>query len=85
MTFRWGPNQQLAFETPSQRLCDAPILALPEGLGDFVVYCDSSISSMGAILMQRSHVISYDSRQMKPHEANYPTHDLELGVGVLPS
>ena len=83
MVFRWGPEQQAAFETLRQRLCEAPILALPEGMEDFVVYCDASISSLGAILMQRGHVIAYASRQLKPHEVNYPMHDLELGAVVF--
>ena len=47
------------------------------------MYCDASISGLGTILMQRGHVIAYASRQLKPHEANYPTHDLELGVVVF--
>ena len=56
---------------------------MPEGIEDFVVYCDASISGLGAVLMQRGHVIAYASRQLKPHEANYPTHDLELGAVVF--
>ncbi|KAI3691539.1 hypothetical protein L2E82_49904 [Cichorium intybus] len=50
---------------------------------DMVVYCDASISGLGAVLMQRGRVIAYASRQLKPHEANYPTHDLELGAVVF--
>ena len=66
-------------------MCEAPILTLPEGVDDFVVYCDASIIGMGAMLMQRGHVIAYASRLLKPHEANYLTHDLELGgCGVHP-
>ena len=53
---------------------------LTEGLDDFVVYCDASILGLGVVLMQRGHLIAYTSRQLKPHEANYPTHDFELGV-----
>ena len=64
-------------------MCEAPILALPEGVEDFVVYCDASILGLGAVLMQRGQVIAYASRQLKPHEANYPTHDLELGAVVF--
>ncbi|GKA80409.1 putative reverse transcriptase domain-containing protein [Tanacetum coccineum] len=58
----------------------APILALPEGNNDFVIYCDASHQGLGAVLMQREKVISYASRQLKPHEENYTTHDLELGA-----
>ncbi|GJX94783.1 putative reverse transcriptase domain-containing protein [Tanacetum coccineum] len=58
----------------------APILALPEGNDDFVVYCDASHQVLGAVLMQREKVIAYASRQLKPTEENYTTHDLELGA-----
>nr|GEX63854.1 reverse transcriptase domain-containing protein [Tanacetum cinerariifolium] len=57
-----------------------PLFALPEGNDDFVVYCDASIQGLGAVLMQREKVIAYASRQLKPHEENYTTHDLELGA-----
>ena len=62
VTFWWGPDQQLTFETLRKKLCEAPILALPEGLNDFVVYCDASILGLGAVVMQRGHVIPYASR-----------------------
>ncbi|GKA72394.1 putative reverse transcriptase domain-containing protein [Tanacetum coccineum] len=65
------------------KLCEAPILALPEGNNDFVVYCDASHQGMGALLMQREKVIAYASRQLKPNEENYTTHDLELGAVVF--
>ncbi|GJY25729.1 putative reverse transcriptase domain-containing protein [Tanacetum coccineum] len=61
----------------------APILALPEGTDDFVVYCDASLKGYGAVLMQREKVIAYASRQLKTHEENYATHDLELGAVVF--
>ncbi|GJX97975.1 putative reverse transcriptase domain-containing protein [Tanacetum coccineum] len=63
-----------------QKLCEAPILALPEGNDDFVVYCDASHQGLGAVLMQREKVIAYASRKLKPNEENYTTHDLELGA-----
>ncbi|GKE65568.1 putative reverse transcriptase domain-containing protein [Tanacetum coccineum] len=66
-----------------QKLCEAPILALPKGNDDFVVYCDASHQGLGAVLMQREKVIAYASRQLKPNEENYTTHDLELGAVVL--
>nr|GEW71183.1 reverse transcriptase domain-containing protein [Tanacetum cinerariifolium] len=65
------------------KLCEAPILALPEGNDDFVIYCDASHQGLGAVLMQREKVIAYASRQLKPHEENYTTHDLELGTVVF--
>ncbi|GJY91105.1 putative reverse transcriptase domain-containing protein [Tanacetum coccineum] len=61
----------------------APILALPEGTEDFMVYCDTSLKGYGAVLMQREKVIAYASRQLKVHEENYTTHDLELGAVEL--
>nr|GFB26171.1 putative reverse transcriptase domain-containing protein [Tanacetum cinerariifolium] len=64
-------------------LAGAPILALPEGSEDFVVYCDASHKGLGSVLMQREKVIAYASRQLKVHERNYSTHDLELGLVVF--
>ncbi|GJW08874.1 putative reverse transcriptase domain-containing protein [Tanacetum coccineum] len=61
------------------KIANAPVLALPEGSEDFVVYCDASHKGLGAVLMQREKVIAYASRQLKIHEKNYTTHDLELG------
>ncbi|GJR33217.1 putative reverse transcriptase domain-containing protein [Tanacetum coccineum] len=77
--FDWGDKQEAAFQLLKQKLCSAPILALPEGSEDFVVYCDALHKGLGAVLMQREKVISYASRQLKIHEKNYTTHDLELG------
>ncbi|GJS82497.1 putative reverse transcriptase domain-containing protein [Tanacetum coccineum] len=79
----WGENQESAFQLLKQKLCEAPILALPEGNNDFVIYCDASHQGLGEVLMQREKVIAYASRQLKPHEENYTTHDLELGVVIL--
>ncbi|GKA65608.1 putative reverse transcriptase domain-containing protein [Tanacetum coccineum] len=81
--FDWGEEQEEAFQLLKQKLCAAPILALPEGSDDFVVYCDASIKGLGAVLMQRMKVIAYASRQLKIHEKNYTTHDLELGAVVF--
>ncbi|GJV84376.1 putative reverse transcriptase domain-containing protein, partial [Tanacetum coccineum] len=61
----------------------ASILALPEGNEDFVVYCDASHKGLGAVLMQREKVIAYASRQLKVHEKNYTTYDLELGSVIF--
>ncbi|GKC04460.1 putative reverse transcriptase domain-containing protein [Tanacetum coccineum] len=81
--FDWDEEQETAFQLLKQKLCDAPILALPKGSGDFVVYCDASIKGLGVILIQRMKVIAYASRQLKIHEKNYTTHDLELGAVVF--
>ncbi|GJW50527.1 putative reverse transcriptase domain-containing protein [Tanacetum coccineum] len=81
--FDWGEKEENAFQLIKQKLCSAPILALPEGSKDFVVYCDASHKGLGAVLMQREKVIAYASRQLKIHEKNYTTHDLELGSVVF--
>ncbi|GJZ51260.1 putative reverse transcriptase domain-containing protein [Tanacetum coccineum] len=67
----------------ADNLCNAPAIALPDGLEDFVVYCDASSLGLGYVLMQRGKVIAYASRQLKIHEKNYTTHDLELGAVVF--
>ncbi|GKF10212.1 putative reverse transcriptase domain-containing protein, partial [Tanacetum coccineum] len=72
-----------AAPTTLTELCSAPILALPEGTEDFMVYYDASLKGYEAVLMQREKVIAYASRQLKVHEENYTTHDLELGVIVF--
>ncbi|GJU58437.1 putative reverse transcriptase domain-containing protein [Tanacetum coccineum] len=81
--YEWGTEEDEAFQTLKQKLCSAPILALPEGTKNFVVYCDASHKGYGAVLMQREKVIAYASRQLKRDEENYTTHDLELGVVVF--
>ncbi|GKF65338.1 putative reverse transcriptase domain-containing protein, partial [Tanacetum coccineum] len=78
--FEWGDKQEAAFQLLKQKLCSAPILALLEGSEDFIAYCDALKKGLGAVLMQRENVISYASRQLKTHEKNYTTHDLELGA-----
>ncbi|GKC15059.1 putative reverse transcriptase domain-containing protein [Tanacetum coccineum] len=64
-------------------MCNAPVLALPDGPEDFVVYCDASGLGLGCVLIQRGKVIAYASRQLKIHEKNYTTHELELGAVVF--
>ncbi|GJU81013.1 putative reverse transcriptase domain-containing protein [Tanacetum coccineum] len=81
--FVWGDKQEAAFQLLKQKLCSAPILALPEGSEDFIAYCDASIKGLGVVLMQREKVIAYASRQLKIHENNYTTHDLEFGAVVF--
>ncbi|GKF13190.1 putative reverse transcriptase domain-containing protein [Tanacetum coccineum] len=79
--FIWGDKQEAAFQLLKQKF--APILVLPEGSEDFIAYCDASKKGLGAVLMQREKVISYASHQLKIHEKNYTTHDLELGAVVF--
>ncbi|GJT76916.1 putative reverse transcriptase domain-containing protein [Tanacetum coccineum] len=78
-----GEEQENSFQTLKDKLCNAPVLALPNGPEDFVVYCDASGLGLGCVLMQRGKVIAYASRQLKIHEKNYTTHDLELGAVVF--
>ncbi|GJZ50940.1 putative reverse transcriptase domain-containing protein [Tanacetum coccineum] len=81
--FDWSEKAEAAFQLLKQKLCSAPILALPEGSENFVVYYDASRKGLGAVLMQREKVIAYASRQLKIHEKNYTTHDLDLGAVSL--
>nr|GEW83652.1 putative reverse transcriptase domain-containing protein [Tanacetum cinerariifolium] len=77
--FDWGDKEEEAFQLLKQKLCSAPILDLPKGAENFIVYCDTSHNRLGVVLMQRDKVIAYTSRQLKIHEKN---HDLELGALV---
>ncbi|GJR36195.1 putative reverse transcriptase domain-containing protein [Tanacetum coccineum] len=83
VNFEWGNKQETTFQLLKQKLCSAPISALLKGSKDFIVYCDASIKGLGAVLMQREKVITYASRQLKIHEKNYTTHDLEHGAVVF--
>ncbi|KAK6131348.1 hypothetical protein DH2020_034916 [Rehmannia glutinosa] len=74
---------ELSFQELKKRLTTAPILVLPEGLNNFVVYNDASKEGLGAVLMQNDKVVAYASRKLKPYEANYPIHDLELAAIVF--
>nr|GFD13936.1 reverse transcriptase [Tanacetum cinerariifolium] len=65
------------------RLVSAPVLTLPSGSGGFQIYSDASKKGLGCVLMQHGKVIAYASRQLKPYEVNYPTHDLELAAVVF--
>ncbi|KAI3773629.1 hypothetical protein L1987_48159 [Smallanthus sonchifolius] len=81
--FEWGDKQEEAFQLLKKKLCNTPILTLPEGTDGFVVYCDASHQGLSCVLMQKDKVIAYASRQLKVHEKNYTTHDLELGSVVF--
>ncbi|GKE81725.1 putative reverse transcriptase domain-containing protein, partial [Tanacetum coccineum] len=83
VAFEWGDKQEAAFQTLKHKFCSAPILALPQGAENFIVYCDASYKGLGAVLIQNEKVIAYASRQLKIHEKNYTTHDLELGAVVF--
>ncbi|GJX01639.1 putative reverse transcriptase domain-containing protein [Tanacetum coccineum] len=81
--FDWGEKEEAAFQLIKQKLYSAPILALPKGSKNFIVYCDASHKGLGAMLMQNEKFIAYASRQLKIYKKNYTTHDLELGAVVF--
>ncbi|GJR63413.1 putative reverse transcriptase domain-containing protein [Tanacetum coccineum] len=81
--FDWGEKEETAFQLIKQKLCSAPILALSKGSENFIVYCNALHKVLGALLMQNKKVIAYASQQLKIHEKNYTTHDLELGAVVF--
>lgn len=81
--FEWNQACEDSFQKIKDLLTTAPILALPTGSGGFVVYCDESHVGLGCVLMQKGKVIAYASEQLKKHEHNYPTHDLEMAAVVF--
>ena len=81
--FEWTIRCQESFDKLKQLLTTAPILALPQGSGGFKVYSNALYQGLGCVLMQHGQVIAYASRQLKLHEKNYPTHDLELATVVF--
>ncbi|GJZ61932.1 putative reverse transcriptase domain-containing protein [Tanacetum coccineum] len=83
VAFEWVDKQEAAFHTLKNKLCSATILSLPQGAENFIVFCDASHKGLGSILMQNEKVIAYASRQLKIHEKNYTTHDLELSAVVF--
>jgi hypothetical protein len=80
--YDWSQKCEDVFHTLRQHLTTAPVLAQPDNTKSFDVYCDASGTGLGCVLMQDNRVIAYASRALRPHEQNYPTHDLELAVVV---
>jgi ribonuclease HI len=80
--FEWSEVCEKSFQELKRRLTTAQVLTLPDIKKDFVVYCDASREGLGCVLMQEGKVVAYASRQLKKHEENYPTHDLELAAVV---
>jgi len=76
----WYAKCEKNFQELKKRLTSAPVLILPNPKESFVVYCDASKMGLGDVLMQNRQVVAYASRQLKVHEKNYPTHDLELAA-----
>jgi hypothetical protein len=81
--WEWTRECEESFQKLKQKLTTTPVLVLPSGTGGFVVYSDASKRGLGCVLMQHGKVIAYASRQLKPHEVNYPVHDLELAAVVF--
>ncbi|KAL0560877.1 hypothetical protein IC582_001292 [Cucumis melo] len=81
--FVWSKACEDSFQNLKQKLVIAPVLTVPDGSGSFVIYSDASKKGLGCVLMQQGKVVAYASRQLKSHEQNYPTHDLELAAVVF--
>ncbi|WMV08868.1 hypothetical protein MTR67_002253 [Solanum verrucosum] len=81
--FQWSDACERSFQELKNKLTSTPVLVLPEGTEGYVVYCDASGVGLGCVLMQHGKVIAYASRQLRSHEKNYPTHDLELAAIVF--
>ena len=80
--FEWSDKAEESFQILKVKLTSAPVLTLPDTSKDFIIFCDASLLGLGCVLMQDGHAVAYASRQLKPHEKNYPTHDLELAAVV---
>ncbi|KAL0544270.1 hypothetical protein IC582_019383 [Cucumis melo] len=81
--FVWNPACESSFQELKQKLVSAPVLTVQNGFGSFVIYSDASKKGLGYVLMQQGKVVAYAFNQLKSHEQNYPTHDLELAVVVF--
>ena len=83
MRFEWGEKCQASFEKLKSFLTEAPVLTQPTFGKEYVIFSDASLNGLGCVLMQEGKVVAYASRQLKPHEKHYPTHDLELAAIVF--
>ena len=83
MKFEWGEECQRSFDKLKALLTEALVLTQPTYGKEYVIFSDASLNGLGCVLMQEGKVVAYASRQLKPHEKNYPTHDLELAVIVF--
>jgi hypothetical protein len=80
--YKWTQEYQASFEELKKRLTSVPVLILPDVSKTFDIYCDASRQGLGSVLMREGQVVSYASHQLRKHEENYPTHDLELAAVV---
>ncbi|MCI33281.1 retrotransposon protein [Trifolium medium] len=81
--FVWDGECEQSFQTLKEKLTKAHVLTIPDPEKRYIVFCDASSKGLGSVLMQGNNVVAYASRQLKPHEENYPTHDLELAAIVF--
>ena len=81
--FVWDDSRERAFQELKRRLTSAPILIVLERGQRYTMYCDASKDGLGCVLMQSGKVVAYGSRQLKNHEQNYPTYDMELAAVVF--
>ena len=81
--FEWSDLCEKAFQTLKRRLTSAPILIVPEMVQRYTMFCDASKDGLGCIFLKSGRVVAYGSRQLKNHEQNYPTHDMELATVVF--
>jgi hypothetical protein len=82
MRYVWSNKCEASFWELKTHLTTTPVLTLPDASKDFVVYCDASRQGLGCVLMQGGKVVAYGPRQLRKHEENYPTHDLELAAVI---
>jgi hypothetical protein len=80
--FIWTQKCEESFQEIKKKLTTSPVLVLPDIHQGFMIFCDASRQGLGCVLIQNEKVIAYASRLLKPHEQNYPTHDLELAAIV---
>jgi hypothetical protein len=78
----WTAECEASFEELRRRVTSTPVLVLPDLTKKFDIYCDASCQGLGCVLMQEGQVVCYASRQLRKHEENYPTYDLELAAIV---
>ena len=83
MKFEWSGKCQASFEKLKAFLIEASVLTQPTNDKEFVIFSDASLNGLECVLMQEGKVVAYASRQLKPHEKNYHTHDLELAAIVF--
>jgi ribonuclease HI len=80
--FKWDEKCQDSFDQLKKRFMSPPVLVMPDLQKGFDICCDACGQGLGCVLMQEGHMIAYASRQLRKHELNYPTHDLELAAVV---